>query len=47
MSGFSSLNTATTALWAAQRGLDVTGQNVANVNTDGGPHRAVTLDGAL
>jgi flagellar hook-associated protein 1 FlgK len=32
---FSGLNTARTALWASQRGLDVTGQNVANVNTDG------------
>ena len=35
MSGFSSLNTATTALRAQQRAVDVTGQNVANVNTDG------------
>jgi flagellar hook-associated protein 1 FlgK len=32
---FSGLNTATTALWAQQRALDVTGQNIANVNTDG------------
>ena len=35
MSTFSGLNTATTALWAQQRGLDVTGQNIANVNTPG------------
>ncbi|MQA34561.1 flagellar hook-associated protein FlgK [Modestobacter roseus] len=36
MSGtFGGLNTATSALWAQQRGLDVTGQNVANVNTEG------------
>lgn len=35
MSTFSSINAANTALWAAQRGLDVTGQNVANANTDG------------
>lgn len=35
MSTFSGLNTATTALWANQRAIDVTGQNVANVNTDG------------
>ena len=35
MSTFSALNTARTALWAAQRGLDVTGQNIANVNTAG------------
>ncbi|WP_448614114.1 flagellar hook-associated protein FlgK [Modestobacter sp. URMC 112] len=35
MSGLSSLNSATTALRAQQRAMDVTGQNVANVNTDG------------
>ncbi|SFT68551.1 flagellar hook-associated protein 1 FlgK [Geodermatophilus amargosae] len=35
MSTFSGLNTASTALWAARRGLDVTGQNIANVNTAG------------
>jgi flagellar hook-associated protein 1 len=35
VSAFSGLNTATTALWAQQRGLDVTGQNIANVNTTG------------
>lgn len=35
MSSFSGLNTASTALWAAQRAMDVTGQNVANANTDG------------
>ncbi|NEK85557.1 flagellar hook-associated protein FlgK [Blastococcus saxobsidens] len=35
MSTFSGLNAATTALWANRRGLDVTGQNIANVNTDG------------
>ena len=35
MSTFSGLNTATTALWAQRRGLDVTGQNIANVNSDG------------
>jgi flagellar hook-associated protein FlgK len=34
-STFSGLNTARTALWAAQRGLDVSGQNIANVNTPG------------
>jgi flagellar hook-associated protein 1 FlgK len=43
VSGFSSLNTATTALWAAQRGLDVTGQNVANVNTEGYSRQRVDL----
>lgn len=35
MSTFSGLNTAYTALTAARRGLDVIGQNVANVNTPG------------
>jgi flagellar hook-associated protein 1 FlgK len=35
VSTFSGLNTATTALWAQQRGLDVTGQNIANLNTAG------------
>jgi flagellar hook-associated protein FlgK len=32
---FSGLNAATTALWAQRRALDVAGQNIANVNTDG------------
>ena len=35
MSTFSGLNAATTALWAQRRSLDVTGQNIANVNTEG------------
>ena len=35
MSTFSSLNAATTALWSHRRALDVTGQNIANVNTEG------------
>ncbi|SDF09820.1 flagellar hook-associated protein 1 FlgK [Blastococcus fimeti] len=35
MSTFGSLNTATTSLWAQRRALDVAGQNIANVNTDG------------
>jgi flagellar hook-associated protein 1 FlgK len=35
VSTFSGLNTATTSLWAQRRALDVTGQNIANVNTDG------------
>jgi flagellar hook-associated protein 1 FlgK len=35
VSTFSGLNTATTALWAQQRAIDVTGQNIANVNTPG------------
>ncbi|PRY49424.1 flagellar hook-associated protein 1 FlgK [Geodermatophilus tzadiensis] len=44
MSAFSALNTARTALWAAQRGLDVTGQNVANVNTEGYSRQRVDLE---
>ena len=35
MSTFSGLTTANRALWAQQRALDVTGQNIANVNTPG------------
>jgi len=33
--GFSGLNTALTALHAQRRGLEVTGQNIANANTEG------------
>ena len=43
MSGFSTLNTARTALSAQQRGIDVTGQNIANVNTDGYSRQRVDL----
>ena len=43
MSTFSGLNTATTALWAQQRGLDVTGQNIANVNTAGYTRQRVEM----
>ena len=43
MSSFSGLNTATTALWAQQRGLDVTGQNIANVNTAGYTRQRVEM----
>ena len=35
MSTFSGLNAATTSLWSQRRALDVTGQNIANVNTEG------------
>lgn len=42
-STFSGLNTALTALNAQRRGLDVTGQNVANANTDGYTRQRVTL----
>ena len=43
VSTFSGLNTATTALYAAQRAIDVTGQNVANVNTEGYSRQRVDL----
>jgi flagellar hook-associated protein 1 FlgK len=43
VSTFSGLNTASTALWAAQRAMDVTGQNVANANTDGYSRQRVDL----
>ena len=43
MSTFSGLNTANTALSAAQRAMDVTGQNIANVNTDGYSRQRVDL----
>ncbi|MCO8272591.1 flagellar hook-associated protein FlgK [Actinoplanes sp. TRM 88003] len=34
-SSFSGINTALTSLYAQRRGLDVTGQNIANANTEG------------
>ncbi|HZB18741.1 MAG TPA: flagellar hook-associated protein FlgK [Blastococcus sp.] len=43
MSTFSGLNTVTTALWAQRRALDVTGQNIANVNTEGYSRQRVDL----
>jgi flagellar hook-associated protein 1 FlgK len=42
--GFVSLNTALSALYAQQHGLDVTGQNVANVNTEGYSRQRVRFD---
>ena len=44
MSTFSGLNTATTSLWAQRRALDVTGQNIANVNTEGYSRQRVDLE---
>jgi flagellar hook-associated protein FlgK len=35
VSTFSGLNVATTSLWTQRRALDVTGQNISNVNTEG------------
>lgn len=42
MSTFSGLNTAYTGLVAARQGMDVVGQNIANVNTDGYTRQRVT-----
>ena len=42
-STFSGLNAATTALWAQRRALDVTGQNISNVNTEGYSRQLVDL----
>jgi flagellar hook-associated protein FlgK len=42
-STFSGLNAATTALWAQRRALDITGQNVSNVNTEGYSRQRVDL----
>ena len=43
MSGFSSLNTAITGLAAAQRAMDVAGQNIVNANTPGYARQRVQL----
>ena len=43
MSAFSSLNTAVSGLAAAQRAMDVTGQNVVNANTPGYSRQRVEL----
>jgi len=40
---FSTLNTANTALSAQQRAIEVTGQNIANVNTDGYSRQRVDM----
>lgn len=46
MSTFSGLNSAYSGLVAARRGLDVVGQNVANVNTPGYTRQRVTTSAA-
>ncbi|MGZ4565684.1 MAG: flagellar hook-associated protein FlgK [Blastococcus sp.] len=43
MSTFSGLNTAASALYAQQRAIDITGQNVANANTDGYSRQRVDM----
>jgi flagellar hook-associated protein 1 FlgK len=42
-STFSGLNTALTSLYAQRRGLDVAGQNIANVNTEGYTRQRVRM----
>ncbi len=42
-STFGGLNTALTSLYAQRRGLDVTGQNIANANTEGYTRQRVVL----
>lgn len=44
MSSFGSLNIGTSAIHAAQRGLDVTGQNIANAATPGYTRQRVDLE---
>jgi flagellar hook-associated protein FlgK len=43
VSTFAGLSAATTSLWAQRRALDVTGQNIANVNTEGYSRQRVDL----
>jgi flagellar hook-associated protein 1 len=43
MSSFAGLNSALSALYAQRRGLDVTGQNIANANTAGYSRQRVDL----
>lgn len=43
MSTFSGLNAATTSLWAQRRALDITGQNISNVNTAGYSRQRVDM----
>jgi flagellar hook-associated protein 1 len=42
-SSFGSINTALTSLYAQRRGLDVTGQNIANANTEGYSRQRVEM----
>ncbi|MBW6432985.1 flagellar hook-associated protein FlgK [Actinoplanes hulinensis] len=42
-STFGGINTALTSLYAQRRGLDVTGQNIANANTEGYSRQRVTM----
>ncbi|GAA3930446.1 flagellar hook-associated protein FlgK [Actinoplanes auranticolor] len=42
-SSFGGINTALTSLYAQRRGLDVTGQNIANANTEGYTRQRVVM----
>src|SRR5882724_4772539 len=42
-SSFSTVNTALTSLYAQRRGLDVTGQNIANANTEGYTRQRISM----
>jgi flagellar hook-associated protein 1 FlgK len=42
-SSFGGINTALTSLYAQRRGLDVTGENIANVNTEGYTRQRVDM----
>ncbi|OJF11822.1 flagellar hook-associated protein FlgK [Couchioplanes caeruleus] len=42
-SSFGGINTALSALYAQRRGLDVTGQNIANANTEGYSRQRVSM----
>src|SRR5689334_4755565 len=42
-SSFGSINTALNSLYAQRRGLDVTGQNIANANTEGYTRQRVDM----
>lgn len=44
-STFGGINTALTSLYAQRRGLDVTGQNIANANTEGYTRQRVEMQG--
>jgi flagellar hook-associated protein 1 FlgK len=46
MTGFGTLNTAATGLSAAQRAMDITGQNIVNANTAGYSRQRVLLSSA-
>jgi flagellar hook-associated protein 1 FlgK len=43
LSTFSGLNTALSSLYAQRRGMDITGQNIANANTEGYTRQRVNL----